>query len=705
MTIAVHSAASRPGRRLLLLIPSGVLAIAACLAAPAGPAGKAAIDAYNVVWSSPSKDASGSMPIGNGVVGANVWVEPDGDLLFYLSRVDAWSETERLLKLGRVRVSLAPNPFASGQPFRQELLLREGRIAITAGTDKHAVELSVLVDPTAPVVYVDIRSSSPIKVTASLETWRTERRVLTDKGELQSSWAMRDAPEEVVQREAWESADILTDDPTAVVWYHRNEHSIVPFTLQHQGLAEIADRFGDPLLRRTFGGHMESPQLRKTSPASLAGDGVTAATIRIVTHAAQTPTAEAWETAITQMALSAVEEGAARTATAERWGEFWDRSWVFVEGDGAGADASPDAAPPSRVTQAYILQRWMIAGASRGAFPPKFNGSIFTVEPKFTEGQLFNADWRKRGGCYWWQNTRLPYYPMLAAGDFDLMRPLFDFYEAALSGCKARAKLYYHADGVYFPETMTTFASYANGDYGWNRAGVDRSVVQCPWWQYAWQQGLELTQIMLDYVAYTGDERFLVEHALPMAREALRYYDSRFARDERGKLVISPTQAVETYWYDVVNDAPSVAGLHAVCDALLALPERIGTPEDRALWRRLREAAPDLPRRMVDGHVVLAPAEKYKDHPVRQPRSAGGRERWLLCAPAPAAGLEAAGARRPADWHRRHGRSWRAATADPRVDRGGRGRLDRGRGPRRGGAFQPAAHPVRNTRGCWTVEG
>ena len=34
------------------------------------------LGAYNVVWDSPSKDATGSMPIGNGDIGLNVWVEP-----------------------------------------------------------------------------------------------------------------------------------------------------------------------------------------------------------------------------------------------------------------------------------------------------------------------------------------------------------------------------------------------------------------------------------------------------------------------------------------------------------------------------------------------------------------------------------------------------------------------------------------------------
>ena len=33
------------------------------------------IDRYNVVWNSPSQSSDGSMPIGNGAIGLNVWVE------------------------------------------------------------------------------------------------------------------------------------------------------------------------------------------------------------------------------------------------------------------------------------------------------------------------------------------------------------------------------------------------------------------------------------------------------------------------------------------------------------------------------------------------------------------------------------------------------------------------------------------------------
>ncbi len=89
--------------------------------------------ACNVVWTTPSRDAFGSMPLGNGDVGLNLWIEGDGDLLFYIGKTDAWDENCRLLKLGRIRVTLDPNPFRKGMPFRQELRLEAGEVVIHAG--------------------------------------------------------------------------------------------------------------------------------------------------------------------------------------------------------------------------------------------------------------------------------------------------------------------------------------------------------------------------------------------------------------------------------------------------------------------------------------------------------------------------------------------------------------------------------------------
>ena len=129
----------------------------------------------------------------------------------------------------------------------------------------------------------------------------------------------------------------------------------------------------------------------------------------------------------------------------------------------------------------------MTACGGRGNYPIKFNGSIFTVDAKFAGGPDFNADWRRWGDCFWWQNTRLPYFPMMARGDFDEVRTLFRYYEDALPLCEGRAKLYHGVKGAYFPEVMTIFGTYANLDYGWDRQGHQPNEVLCPYWQYAWQ--------------------------------------------------------------------------------------------------------------------------------------------------------------------------------------------------------------------------
>ena len=103
------------------------------------------LDEYNVVWETPSRGPSGSMPVGNGDIGLNVWVEEGGDLLFYIAKTDAWSENIRLLKLGRVRVKLSPNPFGKALPFRQALRLRQGEIEIQAGRGESETMLRIWV--------------------------------------------------------------------------------------------------------------------------------------------------------------------------------------------------------------------------------------------------------------------------------------------------------------------------------------------------------------------------------------------------------------------------------------------------------------------------------------------------------------------------------------------------------------------------------
>ena len=140
-------------------------------------------DDDNLIWHSPSENSMGSMPAGNGDIGINLWVERNGDLLFYLSKSDAWNENCRLFKLGRIRLSLTPNPFAEGNWFLQELKLNDGIIHIEGGSKNNPLSVDVRVDANHPVVEMKVKSATPVEGKVSLEIWRDHRRKVTSKNE------------------------------------------------------------------------------------------------------------------------------------------------------------------------------------------------------------------------------------------------------------------------------------------------------------------------------------------------------------------------------------------------------------------------------------------------------------------------------------------------------------------------------------------
>jgi hypothetical protein len=739
---------------------------------------KASKDPYQVVWTTPSADASGSMPMGNGEVGINLWVEKNGDLFFYISRSDSLSEISRLVKVGGVRVSISPNPLKDGAPFKQALLLKDGVCRVEMGEGAKKVVLKVFVDADSPVIYCVGSSAAPITVNATALCWRTERREITG-GEQNSAWTMQGAPFPLI-----ESADVFPAEVgDAVVWYHRDEKALetaFPSTLKVQSLDSLSGKVHDPLLDRTFGGWMVGTGFKAAAGHAIeTSRSIKSFSLRVAAPCSQTPTAKDWMETAKKIADGSGDYRVAMNRTSAWWKAYWERSWVIVnhapsqievpgaghslrigydsngqnkfpgevarvavydraltpveigeiaasgkddktpiikgvllEGDGSPREIAnnrlnfssgftldawikPDgvgvgrifdkltagqqdgflfdiypqnnlrlivgalqlqsptddlsagqwhnaaatfsaesgvaslyldgklaakssaAATASSITDGYILQDYVQACGGRGNLPIKFNGGIFTVEPK-ASGKPYNPDWRAWGECYWWQNTRHMYHPMLASGDYDMMSPLFRLYEDVRPLCEARTELYHHAQGCYFPETMTAWGTYSNSDYGWNRTGHEPKDVLSPWWQYAWNQGPELVALMLDRWDYTEDSTFLQKQLLPMAVSVLKYFDTRFKKDADGKIVLDPDQAVETYWSGVINDTPAVAGLNDITTRLCELPQNLTTPKERQFFMHMRQACPPVATEeaMVDGRSVriIAPAEKYEKH-------------------------------------------------------------------------------------------
>ena len=100
------------------------------------------------------------MPLGNGRVALNAWIEADGSLLFYIARSDAWDEYGRLLKLGKVRVQFDPVPDTKVN-FRQRLRLRDAVMVAGWGEGQDSVAVSLWVDAAAPVIHVEAETGLP----------------------------------------------------------------------------------------------------------------------------------------------------------------------------------------------------------------------------------------------------------------------------------------------------------------------------------------------------------------------------------------------------------------------------------------------------------------------------------------------------------------------------------------------------------------
>jgi hypothetical protein len=547
----------------------------------------------NLIWNTPSRDSAGSMPLGNGDIGLNVWVEENGDLLFYLSKTDAWDENARLLKLGRVRVSLTPNPFRAGQPFRQELDLATGTI--------HVPPVTIWVDANQPVVRLEITSPQPVETRVAVELWRTaERRREGAEGNCDTG--LRSPAD----RETVYPDTVVPVAGDAVLWCHRNRSSCWAATLEHQDLADWVPRGHDPLLHRTFGALLRGDGLVKDGPLALRTPAPQSrVVVSIHPLTAQTATLDEWVTAVQAQAARSEATGlaAARAAHEAWWRAFWDRSWIKVSG----------TTEAETVSRGYELQRFVNACGGRGAFPIKFNGSIFTVDAR-EQDEVFDADYRRWGGGYWFQNTRLTYWPMIMSGDFDLMEPWFRMYLDALPFALARAKANFGLEhAAMFPETMTFWGTFLNSNYGYNRGELPPGLSENTYIRRYWQGMLELLAVLLDLYAVTEDEDVLRDKLLVLAPPFLRFYrDYYAARDRNGKMRITPSQSLET-WHEAVNPAPDIAGLQWVLDGLLALPAEKLPGDLRVEWRAFRDILPPLPTRTYvwEKRTEIIPAIEY----------------------------------------------------------------------------------------------
>jgi alpha-L-fucosidase 2 len=566
------------------------------------------VSRYDVVWDSPSKDYNGSMPLGNGDIAVNAWVDESGDLLFYIGKTDSWDDNARLLKIGRVRISLEPRAPAPLLSFRQTLDLHSATLQALYGEGADAIELRLWVDANHPVIHVELQSRKPVRAVASIEPWRTAPLSLqpVDASDVTYGQKTSSGEQEPI---VVEPDSILVHQSGRIGWFHYNVKSVGPgFTAAMQGVLEY--QRPDALLHRTFGAIVTTKNGEVVNDRCLRSSSSTHHAIDVYVHTGHPATPQSWLNAVDSVMrqTEAIEPAQLREDHERWWHDFWDRSWIHVTSN--TPHDSTGVSDAYTVSRAYALQRFINACAGRGRYPIKFNGSLFTVP---SPGKPGDADYRQWGPGYWWQNTRLPYISMPASGDYDLMEPLFRMYGTELMPFfRYRTRHYLNHEGAYIPECIYFWGDVFSNTYGWTPFEQRTDKLQeSGWHKWEWVSGLELVWMMLDRYEYTLDGGFLRDLVLPSAHEVLTFFDQHYPTDGSGRLIMYPAQAAETWW-DCTNPMPELAGLHALVKRLLGLPLETTTPEQRAFWSSLRNKLPDLPTRTVDGKTMLAPAARFE---------------------------------------------------------------------------------------------
>ncbi|MGB8194309.1 MAG: DUF5703 domain-containing protein [Chitinophagaceae bacterium] len=582
------------------------------------------LDKYNIRWDTQSKNSAESMPCGGGDVGLNVWVEND-ELLFYISRSGTFDENNALLKPGRVRVKISPNPF-DGKIFKQELVLKDGNIRITASGKNIDANINVWVDVFRPVVHININTSRPAQVEAMYENWRYQDRASTGRANNANSWKW--AP----QGEVKTHKDEVDFSKDGILFYHRNKPSpnVFDATVKQQGMEAVRDQLFNPLKDLTFGGTMQGDGMMpsgtytgKYHDTDFKGwklktqRSVRSHNISIYLHTAQTDLPEQWLSGLNkfiQLAKSA--EKTASAATRNWWKEFWERSFVYIDSSTANEQAIAWQSGRN-----YQLFRYMLGCNAYATYPTKFNGGLFTYDPAFTDTSLaYTPDFRNwGGGTHTAQNQRLVYFPMIKSGDFDMMKPQFDFYMRILKTAELRSKIYWDHEGACFTEQMENFGLPNPAEYTWNRpATFDKGVEYNAWLEYEWDTVLEFCLMMLETQRYGNKD---ISAYIPFIESCLKFFDKHYqylakqrgrrALDANGHLILYPGSAAETFKM-AYNASSTIAALRTVTTRLLELPANyLGVEKRKSLDSFLRRIPP-LPFASFDGHQTIAPAKAWE---------------------------------------------------------------------------------------------
>lgn len=565
------------------------------------------MERYNVEWKRESENSSESMPVGGGDIGCNVWVEKH-QIYMYLAQSGWFDENNSLLKGGRVRINIEPCPFIN--EFSQQLIMEKGQIKITG----EGCTVLIWTDGENRVVHLELESTFPRKMSVSYESWREKDRIIEcDSYELFQCKEVFFYPLKEIR---FHRDQIIPEEDT-IVFYHQNDNSDLSAEKEFndQGIGHLYENAYNPQKDSIFGGVLfcedcefsaiENGKYLDTEFVGYIYESrkpVCRKTLSIALLQKYTDNVSKWEKeAKAKLSKSRDNLEKQKLDAQEWWKNFWSKSYIHIE--------SKDEIL-NQAGRNYQLFRFMLGCGYSSFWPIKFNGGLFTFDPglvgksEWTEETLsYTPDYRLwGGGSHTIQNQRLLYWPLLRSGDFEMMPQHFEFFNRTLDTAKKRVRHHFGISGAAYAEQVGTYGLCCGCDQEWG----NQSGLPCTQIRYHFSNSLETILMILEYHSYTGKS---IAGYLELINSILRfYYEFYPEKDEKGKMIIYPANALETY-HVVKNPVDAIAGLSCVLEELLLLEENGITEEMRSFWKELLKCVPELPKRIKNGHEILSYAE------------------------------------------------------------------------------------------------
>jgi hypothetical protein len=549
----------------------------------------------DLVYDKPVSRSEEGMPVGNGVMGSLVWTTPSA-LHFQLNRVDVFGNnsasnnfyerhTDYCGGMGFVDVEFSDgtNDLFSGD-FKQHLSCYDGLVTVKG----KGMTARVLAWNEQDVMAIHLEGT---RATPVLTNLRSLRPPVTKKGNHQaistvSTTGNRIVLKQEIREDSFYSGSVIVIEMTG-----------------REGKAGI-----------------ENPSLvRLSTPSSTAG-----LTIFMASAASFDP-AEDLTAAATRKLEAAKGKGFEGLLKSNHvwWENFWKKAFIHLHSDDGEADF---------IEKHYTYYLYVMASSSRGLYPTKFNGMLWTT----------GGDDRKWGNLYWGANQSCLYTALLQTNHLELMDPMFNMYSSAYDVYAKAAQQQWGSKGVFIPET-TAFDGMAPIPEDIAAEMRELYLLKKPWanrsdhftnvaytkmpflsrWNWkkdeGWKDGTWYTsdkgggpfghvthifsrgaKIAYQYwqkYEYTQDVQWLREHAYPMVKGVAEFYRNfpNVKKESDGKYHIYHVNDNESIWggHNTVEEISSMMGIFPVA---IKASEILNVDADlRATWKEFADHLSPLP--------------------------------------------------------------------------------------------------------------